>query len=176
MLLSFYFPLSFYHEKCVIVLLSCYCLLTFFHGKPPKPNTDMSRLNLTARGYYTVPTRAERHPSAFGSGESDVPTVASVLSCRLSELPSSGRKRGINAVQRTERTGHEIELHGFANTFEEVSLDAAAQDCSMLRGSVLADLKLFCGKKVCLGWEGSAINRRRALKTASVFHSLGFRV
>ena len=29
--------------------------LSFFHGKPSKPNTDMSRLNLTARGYYTVP-------------------------------------------------------------------------------------------------------------------------
>ena len=60
MLLSFYFFLSFYHEECVIVLLSFYCyrfifFLSFFHGKPSKPNTDMSRLNLTARGYYTVP-------------------------------------------------------------------------------------------------------------------------
>ena len=30
-------------------------VLSFFHGNPSRPNTDMSRLNLTARGDYAIP-------------------------------------------------------------------------------------------------------------------------
>ena len=54
-MLSFHFFLSSYHEKFVIVLLSFYFLLIVFPLKLSKPNADMSRLNLTERGYYTVP-------------------------------------------------------------------------------------------------------------------------
>ena len=42
--------------RCRFVI--CYgfnFFLSFFHGKPSKPNTDMPRLNLTARGDHTVP-------------------------------------------------------------------------------------------------------------------------
>ena len=55
MLLSLYFFLSLYHKHALSLCYRKIFLVSFLHRKQSKPNTDMSRLNLTARGYYTVP-------------------------------------------------------------------------------------------------------------------------
>ena len=49
--IPFFSFLSFLHEKCVIVLFYSY---RFSIENHPKPNKDMPRLNLKARGYYTM--------------------------------------------------------------------------------------------------------------------------
>ena len=54
-----------------------------------------------------------------------------VICCRLSELPFTGRKRGINAVQRTECTGHAIELHGVAEAFEDGAFEDGIPGCGL---------------------------------------------
>ena len=55
MLLSFIFSYRFTTKNALSCCYRSIFFLSFLHGKPSKPNTDMSRLNLTARGYYTVP-------------------------------------------------------------------------------------------------------------------------